>query len=200
MRYFFRMSSFARLKPSAIGRDLVAGLVVFLVAVPLCLGIAHASGAPIIAGILSGIVGGILVGLLSGSHVSVSGPAAGLTAIVLAQVRDLGSFEAFLLAVSVSGILQIALGSIRAGVLANYVPNNVIKGLLAAIGVILILKQAPHLVGHDADWEGDMAFTQEDGQNTFSELIQGFRMFLPGAAAIGLRHRFTLRPLPRSVR
>ncbi|MFM7809571.1 MAG: SulP family inorganic anion transporter, partial [Planctomycetota bacterium] len=171
---------------STIGRDLIAGLVVFLVAVPLCLGIAHASGVPIIAGILSGIVGGILVGLLSGSHVSVSGPAAGLTAIVLAQVRDLGSFEAFLLAVMISGLLQLVLGVIRAGVLANYIPNNVIKGLLAAIGVILILKQVPHLVGHDADWEGDTTFMQEDGQNTFSELLQGLRMFLPGAAAIGL--------------
>ena len=169
-----------------LGRDLIAGLVVFLVAAPLCLGIAHASGAPIIAGILSGIVGGILVGLLSGSHVSVTGPAAGLTAIVLSQIKDLGSFETFLLAVMISGLLQVVLGSVRAGVLANYVPNNVIKGLLAAIGVILILKQAPHLVGHDADYEGDSSFVQEDGQNTFSELMQGLRMFLPGAAAIGL--------------
>ncbi len=170
----------------SIGRDLVAGLVVFLVAVPLCLGIAHASGVPIIAGILSGIIGGILVGLLSGSHVSVAGPAAGLTAIVLSQLKILGSFEAFLLAVALGGIMQLGLGLVRAGVLANYFPSNVIKGLLAAIGVILILKQAPHLVGHDADDEGEMSFAQPDGQNTFTEIIDSLGDFLPGAALIGL--------------
>jgi carbonic anhydrase/SulP family sulfate permease len=170
----------------SIIRDLVAGLVVFLVALPLCLGIAHASGAPIVAGILSGIIGGVVVGVLSGSHVSVSGPAAGLTAIVLAQIQALGSYEAFLLAVAISGILQIALGAMRAGVLANYFPTNVIKGLLAAIGVILILKQAPHLVGHDKDYEGDLTFFQPDGENTISELTQMLRAFLPGAAAVGL--------------
>lgn len=171
---------------ASIGRDMIAGLVVFLVAVPLCLGIAHASGAPIIAGIISGIVGGVVVGLLSGSHVSVTGPAAGLTAIVLAQVQELGSFEAFLLAVAISGVLQIGLGALRAGVLANYAPNNVIKGLLAAIGVILILKQAPHLVGHDADYVGDTTFAQEDGENTFTGILIGIQRFLPGAAVIGL--------------
>ena len=170
----------------SIGRDLVAGVVVFLVAVPLCLGIAHASGVPIIAGILSGIIGGILVGLLSGSHVSVAGPAAGLTAIVLSQLKILGSFEAFLLAVALGGIMQLGLGLVRAGVLANYFPSNVIKGLLAAIGVILILKQAPHLVGHDADDEGEMSFVQPDGQNTFTEIIDSLGDFLPGAALIGL--------------
>ena len=170
----------------SLGRDLVAGMVVFLVAVPLCLGIAHASGVPIIAGILAGVIGGVVVGLLSGSHVSVSGPAAGLTAIVLAQMNALGSFEAFLLAVAISGVMQVALGLLRAGVLASYFPTNVIKGLLAAIGVILILKQVPHLVGHDADWEGDMAFAQEDGQNTFSEMTRMLNAFLPGAAIVGL--------------
>ena len=170
----------------SIGRDLLAGVVVFLVAVPLCLGIAHASGVPIIAGIIAGILGGILVGLLSGSHVSVSGPAAGLTAIVLAQLKILGSFEAFLLALALSGILQMGLGMLRAGVLANYFPNNVIKGLLAAIGVILILKQLPHLVGHDADDEGEMSFIQPDGQSTLSELASSLGDFLPGAAIVGL--------------
>jgi len=169
-----------------IGRDLIAGLVVFLVAVPLCLGLAHASGVPIIAGIIAGIIGGIVVGMLSGSHVSVSGPAAGLTAIVLTQMQVLGTFEAFLLAVAIGGVLQIILGLLRAGVLANYFPTNVIKGLLAAIGVILILKQLPHLVGHDADWEGDMTFVQEDGFNTFSELLHMLGAFLPGAAVIGI--------------
>lgn len=170
----------------SIGKDLIAGTVVFLVALPLCLGIAHASGAPVIAGIISGILGGIVVGLLSGSHISVSGPAAGLAAIVLSQIQVLGSYEAFLLAVAISGILQIGLGALRAGVLANYFPTNVIRGLLAAIGVILILKQLPHLVGHDADYDGEMAFLQADGRNTFSEIPQALRMFLPGAAVVGL--------------
>ncbi|MFM7807965.1 MAG: SulP family inorganic anion transporter, partial [Planctomycetota bacterium] len=170
-----------------IGRDLLAGLVVFLVAVPLCLGIAFGSGVPPIAGIIAGIVGGILVGIASGSHISVSGPAAGLTAIVLAQMAALGnSFEAFLLATAISGILQIGLGMLRAGVLANYFPTNVIKGLLAAIGVILILKQVPHLVGHDRDYEGDMSFVQPDGENTFSEMAKMLQAFLPGAAIVGL--------------
>ena len=170
----------------SIGKDLIAGTVVFLVALPLCLGIAHASGAPVIAGIISGILGGIVVGLLSGSHISVSGPAAGLAAIVLSQIQVLGSYEAFLLAVAISGILQIGLGALRAGVLANYFPTNVIRGLLAAIGVILILKQLPHLVGHDTDYEGEMSFLQADGRNTFSGITQSLRAFLPGAALVGL--------------
>ena len=183
------MTSTSAIEPNFIqnlGRDLVAGLVVFLVAVPLCLGIAHASGVPIIAGVIAGVIGGVVVGLLSGSHVSVTGPAAGLTAIVLTQMKVLGTFEAFLLAVAISGVMQMALGMLRAGVLASYFPTNVIKGLLAAIGVILILKQVPHLVGHDADWEGDMSFNQEDGQNTFSEFMRLFSAFLPGAATVGL--------------
>ena len=170
----------------SVGKDLIAGTVVFLVALPLCIGIAHASGAPVIAGIISGILGGIVVGLLSGSRISVSGPAAGLAAIVLSQIQVLGSYEAFLLAVAISGILQIGLGALRVGVLANYFPTNVIRGLLAAIGVILILKQLPHLVGHDTDYEGEMAFLQADGRNTFSEIAQALRAFLPGAALVGL--------------
>jgi carbonic anhydrase/SulP family sulfate permease len=170
----------------SIQQDIIAGLVVFLVAVPLCLGIAHASGVPIIAGVLAGIIGGIVVGILSGAQISVSGPAAGLTAIVLAQVEKLGSFEAFLFAVLLSGIFQIAFGALRAGLLANYFPSNVIKGLLAAIGIILIMKQLPHLVGHDADYESDMAFKQPDGENTFTEILVALRSFLPGAAIVGL--------------
>jgi carbonic anhydrase/SulP family sulfate permease len=173
-------------KETGFLRDLIAGLVVFLVAVPLCLGIAHASGVPIIAGILAGIIGGIVVGVLSGSHVSVSGPAAGLTAIVLAQMKTLGTFEAFLLAVAISGVLQMVMGMLKAGVLASYFPTNVIKGLLSAIGVILILKQVPHLVGHDADYEGDFAFFQEDGRNTFTELLELAKAFVPGAALVGV--------------
>ena len=170
----------------SIGRDVLAGVVVFLVALPLCLGIAHASGLPIIAGILSGIIGGVVVGLFSGSHVSVSGPAAGLTAIVLSQMQILGSFEAFLLAVSISGVLQIVFGMLRAGAVANYLPNNVIKGLLAAIGIILILKQFPHLLGHDADYEGDMSFVQADGRNTLTEIADVLNSFVLGSALIGL--------------
>lgn len=167
-------------------RDLIAGLVVFLVALPLCLGIAHASGAPLMAGLVSGIVGGLVVGLLSGSQISVSGPAAGLAAIVLTQITSLGSFETFLVAVCIGGALQVVLGLLKAGALANYFPTNVIKGLLAAIGVLLILKQVPHLVGHDKDYEGDFSFFQEDGDNTFTALASAARAFLPGAAAVGL--------------
>ncbi len=171
-------------KPSF--KDVVGGLVVFLVAVPLCLGIAHASGAPILSGLITGIIAGIVVGALSGSHVSVSGPAAGLTAVVLAQIEALGTYEAFLLALLISGGLQVVFGLVRAGVLANYFPTSVVKGLLAAIGVILILKQIPHLVGHDPDPEGEMSFIQEDGLNTFSELLAMFGDFMPGATIIGV--------------
>jgi MFS superfamily sulfate permease-like transporter len=170
----------------SIGRDLLAGLVVFLVALPLCLGIAHASGAPLLSGLISGIIGGLVVGSLSASHVSVSGPAAGLAAVVIAQIRDLGSFDAFLLAVALAGGLQVVLGLVRGGAVANFVPNNVIKGLLAAIGMLLILKQFPHLIGHDADFEGDESFQQRDGQNTFSALLTALRMLLPGAALVGI--------------
>lgn len=175
----------AAVPATPLARDLVAGVVVFLVAVPLCLGIALASGAPIVSGLISGIVGGIVVGLLSGSHISVSGPAAGLAAIVLAQVQQLGAFEAFLLAVMIAGALQVVLGAVRAGALANYFPNSVIKGLLAAIGVLLILKQAPHLVGYDKDFEGDLSFGADDGSTTFSDLRQALQMFVPGALAVG---------------
>ncbi len=170
-----------------IGRDLVAGLVVFLVALPLCLGVALASNAPPFAGVLAGVVGGILVGLLSGSHTSVSGPAAGLTAVVAAQIAALGSFQTFTLAVAVAGVFQVGLGLVRAGALAGFFPSSVIKGLLAAIGVILILKQLPHLFGRDTDPEGDMAFLQPDAENTFSELVHAFdTVGEPGAAAVGL--------------
>lgn len=172
--------------PSTLPRDLTAGLVVFLVALPLCLGVALASNAPLFAGLLAGIVGGILVGLLSGSHTSVSGPAAGLTVIVTSQIASLGSFQAFLLAVIIAGLIQIVLGFVRAGFLAAFFPNSVIKGLLAAIGVILILKQIPHLVGYHADPVGDLAFRQPDHQNTFSELVQLVGEVHPGSAAIGL--------------
>ena len=171
---------------TSIPRDLTAGIVVFLIAIPLCLGIAMASNAPLFSGLLAGIVGGIVVGVLSGSHTSVSGPAAGLTAIVAAQVTELGSFETFLLAVVIAGLIQIVLGLARAGSLSGFFPSSVVQGLLAAIGVILILKQIPHLLGHDTDPEGQMSFAQPDHENTLSELYAMLGDLHPGAAAIGL--------------
>ena len=166
--------------------DLAASVVVFLVALPLCLGIALASGAPLLSGMVAGIVGGLIVGLLSPSHVQVSGPAAGLTAIVLAAIASQGSFEAFLPAVVIGGALQLGMGLVRLGVIIRYVPGSVIKGMLAAIGIILILKQLPHLVGWDADAMGDMAFKQADNQNTFSEILVGLQHVQQGALTVGL--------------
>ena len=167
-------------------RDLVSGLVVFLVALPLCLGVAVASGAEPFSGILAGIVGGLVVGALSNSQTSVSGPAAGLTAVVAAQITALGSFEAFLAAVVIAGVIQLALGLARGGFLAAYFPSSVIKGLLAAIGVILILKQIPHLLGHDTDPDGEMSFVQPDKENTFTELWAALGDLHVGAMVVGL--------------
>ena len=167
-------------------KDLIAGLVVFLVAIPLCLGIALASNAPPIAGIIAGIVGGILVGALSGSHTSVSGPAAGLTAVVAMQIGKLGTFEAFLVAVVMAGLIQLILGACRAGFIAAFFPSSVIKGLLAAIGVIIIIKQIPHFLGHDSDPVGEMAFAQPDRENTFSELWSSLLDIQPGALLVGI--------------
>lgn len=179
-------STFALFKPSNLAKDLPAGLVVFLVAVPLCLGISLASNAPLAAGIIAGIVGGLIVGVLSGSSTSVSGPAAGLTAVVAAQVAELGSFQAFLVAVILAGVLQIIFGLLKGGFLSSFFPSSVVKGLLAAIGIIIILKQLPHLVGFDADPFGETDFQQPDQKNTFTEISEAMRMFLPGAALIGL--------------
>lgn len=155
---------------SNIKRDIPASFVVFLVALPLCLGIALASGAPLLAGIIGGIIGGIVVGLLSGSQVGVTGPAAGLTVIVLSAITDLPTYEVFLLSVVLAGVLQVGLGFLRAGIIGYFIPSSVIKGMLSAIGLIILLKQIPHAVGFNADPEGDMAFFQADGHNTFSEL------------------------------
>jgi MFS superfamily sulfate permease-like transporter len=148
--------------------DIASGLVVFLVALPLCLGIAMASGAPLFSGIISGIVGGIIVGFLSKSHLSVSGPAAGLTAIILTAITDLGAFNILLTAIFIAGAFQLLLGFIKAGSISNYFPTNVIEGMLAGIGIIIILKQLPHAFGYDSDFEGDESFFQLDGSNTFS--------------------------------
>lgn len=165
-------------------QDLPAGLVVFLVALPLCLGIALASGAPMFSGIIAGIIGGVVITLASGSQLGVSGPAAGLVVIVLAGIETLGSFEAFLLAGMLAGLIQIGMGYAKAGFIAHYIPNSVIKGMLAAIGIIIILKQIPHAVGYDADFEGDLAFWQADGQNTLTELVNMMGFLNMGAVII----------------
>jgi carbonic anhydrase/SulP family sulfate permease len=180
------MTTLSLFKPSNLAKDLPAGLVVFLVALPLCLGISLASNAPLAAGIIAGIVGGLVVGVLSGSSTSVTGPAAGLTAVVATQIADLGSFQAFLVAVIVAGALQIVFGILKGGFLSSFFPSSVVKGLLAAIGIIIILKQLPHLVGYDADPVGETDFCQTDQKNTFTELPAALQMFLPGAAMIGL--------------
>jgi len=169
--------------------DLPASIVVFFVAIPLCLGIALASGAPLFSGLIAGIIGGIVVGSLSGSQIGVSGPAAGLAAIVLVAIGALGSFENFLLAVVLGGVIQIVFGILKAGIIGYYFPSSVIKGMLTGIGIIIILKQIPHFFGYDADPEGDFAFFQVDGENTFSEIFQALNNISPGAtlvAVIGL--------------
>lgn len=171
---------------SHLKSDIPASIVVFLVAVPLCLGIALASGAPLFSGIIAGIVGGIVVGAFSGSQLGVSGPAAGLAVIVLTAIQDLGAFEIFLLAVFLSGIIQIALGFAKAGIIGYYFPSSVIKGMLAGIGVIIILKQIPHAVGYDKDYEGSLAFNNPDGHNTFSELMYMMEAITPGAVIIAV--------------
>src|SRR3990170_9145240 len=148
--------------------DIPSSIVVFLIAVPLCLGIALASGAPFFSGLIAGIVGGIVIGSLSNSHLSVSGPAAGLTAIVLAGITKLGAFETFLVAVFLAGAFQLILGFLKAGSIANYFPGSVIKGMLTAIGIIIILKQLPHAFGYNKESEGHLSFLQTNGNNTFS--------------------------------
>ncbi len=166
--------------------DLPASVVVFFVALPLCLGIALASGAPLFSGLIAGFLGGILVGSLSGSEVGVSGPAAGLTAIVLTAITALGGFENFLLALVLAGVFQMALGLLKAGVIGYYFPSAVIKGMLSGIGIIIILKQIPHFFGIDKDPEGDLAFRQVDGETTFSEITNVFEALSPGSTVIAL--------------
>jgi len=166
--------------------DFPASIVVFFVALPLCLGIALASGAPLFSGLIAGIIGGVVVGALSGSKIGVSGPAAGLAAIVLTSIGTLGGFENFLVAVVLGGIIQLILGLLKAGVIGYYFPSSVIKGMLTGIGIIIILKQIPHFIGYDANPEGDFAFFQGDGGNTFSEIITALKFIQPGSALIGL--------------
>ena len=169
-----------------IGADFPSAIVVFLVAIPLCLGIAVASGLSEFSGIIAGVIGGVVVGLISKSSLSVSGPAAGLTAIVAAAVLKLPAANVFFLAVVLAGVFQLIMGVLKLGVLGDYVPNSVIKGMLAAIGIILIMKQIPHLVGYDKDYEGDETFIQLSGENTFSAAINSLNHLTPMAVFIGL--------------
>tara|TARA_R110002153_G_scaffold66223_7_gene177007 strand:+ start:5722 stop:7272 length:1551 start_codon:yes stop_codon:yes gene_type:complete len=159
---------------------------VFFVALPLCLGIALASGAPLFSGLIAGIIGGIVVGALSGSNIGVSGPAAGLAAIVLTAIGALGSFENFLVAVVLGGIIQLIFGILKAGIIGYYFPSSVIKGMLTGIGIIIILKQIPHFFGYDPDPEGDWAFFQVDGENTFSGILNTVNNISPGATLVAI--------------
>jgi MFS superfamily sulfate permease-like transporter len=170
----------------SIKSDLPASIVVFFVALPLCLGIALASGAPLFSGLIAGIIGGVIVGGLSGSKIGVSGPAAGLAAIVLTAIGTLGGYENFLVAVVLGGVIQLIFGLLKAGIIGYYFPSSVIKGMLTGIGIIIILKQIPHFFGYDADPEGDFAFFQIDGENTFSEILMAFNNISLGATIIGL--------------
>ena len=170
-----------------IKSDMRSGLVVFLVALPLCLGIALASGAPLFSGIITGVIGGIVAGTLSNSQLSVAGPAAGLTAIVLSAIATLGSFETFLLAGILAGAIQLLLGYAKAGIISNYLPSNVIEGMLAAIGIIIILSQLPHAVGYDEMHEGDYFYMDaEAGNPLFNTIIKAVNYIHPGAVIVVL--------------
>ncbi|MES2500942.1 MAG: SulP family inorganic anion transporter [Pseudomonadota bacterium] len=166
--------------------DFPASIVVFFVALPLCLGIALASGAPLFSGVIAGIVGGIVVGTFSGSQLGVSGPAAGLAVIVLTAIATLGSFQAFLLAVVLAGVIQFIMGYLKAGFIAYFIPSSVIKGMLTGIGLLIILKQIPHALGYSPDFVGDESFSQLDGENTFTSLMSAWELLTPGATLIGL--------------
>ena len=183
--------------------DWKSGIAVFLVALPLCLGIALASGAPLLAGLVAGIVGGIIVSLLSGSELSVSGPAAGLTIIVATAIIDLGSFTGFLVAVILAGGIQIALGLLKLGKIGGFFPSSVIRGMLVAIGIVIILKQIPHAIGDDLDFIGEFEFDQKDGKNTFSEILASFTTLKSGAlliSTIGLIILFSWTKLGETFR
>ena len=188
---------------SFIKGDWKSGIAVFLVALPLCLGIALASGAPLLAGLVAGIVGGTIVSLLSGSELSVSGPAAGLTIIVATAIIELGSFPGFLVAVILAGGIQIALGLLKLGKIGGFFPSSVIRGMLVAIGIVIILKQIPHAIGDDLDFIGEFEFDQKDGKNTFSEILASFSTLKAGAlfiSTIGLIILFSWTKLGETFR
>ena len=170
---------------SNLKQDIPASIVVFFVALPLCLGIALASGAPLFSGLIAGIIGGIVVGSISGSQVGVSGPAAGLAAIVLTAIGTLGGFENFLLAVVLGGLIQLLFGILRAGIIGYYFPSSVIKGMLTGIGIIIILKQIPHFFGYNSP-EGDFSFFQGNGENTFTGIFNAINYISPGATLIAI--------------
>lgn len=167
-----------------LGHDILAGIVVFLVALPLCLGIALASGAPLLSGVIAGLVGGLIVAWASGSQLSVSGPAAGLTVIVLQAIESLGSFPAFLTALVIAGAIQLSLGFLKAGVIGAYIPSAVIKGMLCAIGLILIMKQLPHAVGYEPGLVGEETYIPQTPQDTLSEFFLALNAIAPGAAIV----------------
>jgi MFS superfamily sulfate permease-like transporter len=169
-----------------IKNDLPASIVVFFVALPLCLGIALASGAPLFSGVIAGIIGGIVVGSLSGSKVGVSGPAAGLAAIVLTAISTLGGYENFLVAVVLGGAIQLLFGVLKAGIIGYYFPSSVIKGMLTGIGIIIILKQIPHFFGYDAEPEGADSFFEASGENTFSAILNVFDNIAIGSMIVGI--------------
>lgn len=169
-----------------IKNDIPASIVVFFVALPLCLGIALASGAPLFSGVIAGIIGGIVVGALSGSKIGVSGPAAGLAAIVLTAIGTLGGYQNFLVAVVLGGAIQIVFGLLKAGIIGYYFPSSVIKGMLTGIGIIIILKQIPHFFGYDAEPQGADSFISASGENTFSSILNIVYNITLGPTVIGI--------------
>lgn len=170
---------------ATLKNDIPASIAVFLIAIPLSLGIALASGAPLFSGLITGIIGGLVVAPLSGSALGISGASAGLAVLVMTEIQQLG-FNAFLLAVVLAGLLQILMGLVKAGVIAYYFPSSVINGMLSGIGVILLLKQIPHAIGYDSDYEGDMTFLQFDQYSSFSELAHMLDFISPTATVISV--------------
>ena len=200
-------------QPYKLQSDISSSILVFLVALPLCLGISLASGAPLFSGILAGIVGGIFVGFFSKSALSVAGPAAGMSVIVASGIESLGGFQYFLLALVLAGLIQVLMGVLRFGHIGHFIPVSVIKGVMASIGLVLILKQIPHGLGYDMSYEGEGSFITHDGENTFTELmraLEGFNatavcVFLFGIAILlvfrlsRLRHTSIARFIPSAL-
>src|ERR1700746_439992 len=172
--------------------DAPAGLVTFLVALPLCLGIALGSGASLFSGVIAGIIGGLIVSVLSGSQISVSGPAAGLAVIVFIAIQEIGSYKGFLVAVVLSGLLQLIFGTLKLGIIVDYVPNSVIKGMLAGIGLMIVLKQIPHALGRDEDFMGDFKFLEPGGNTMLSDIASAIGSATAGPTIISLLSLFLL--------